>query len=87
MLGVIMLFPDLMNGQIRWATKDPRAILFNIELKFFIANLVASQIIETLTNYFADIKHQLVAYLNGCNKQFIGQVIPGVKGFENNFLI
>ena len=34
MLGVIMLFPDLTNGQIRSATKDPRALLFNIELKF-----------------------------------------------------
>ena len=57
MLGVIMLFPDLMNGQIRWATKDPRAILFNIELKFVIANLVASQIIETLTNWFCRHKN------------------------------
>ena len=52
MLGVIMLFPDLMNGQISWATKDPRAILFNIEPKFVIANLVASQI----QTDFADIK-------------------------------
>ena len=57
MFGVIMLFPDLMNGQIRLATKDPRAILFNIELKFVKANLVASQIIETLTNLFCRHKN------------------------------
>ena len=52
-----------------------------LNLNSIIANLVASQ------NDCADIKHQLVAYLNGCNKQLISQVIPGVKGFENNFLI
>ena len=57
MLGVFLFFPDLMNGQIRWATKDPRAILFNIELKFVIANLVALQIIETLTNWFCRHKN------------------------------
>ena len=34
-----------------------RAILFNIELKFVIANLVASQIIETLTNWFCRHKN------------------------------
>ena len=50
-------FPDLTNGHIRWATKDPRAILFNIELKFVIANLIASQIIETLTNWFCRHKN------------------------------
>ena len=59
--------------------KESSCLILNLSSK--LANLVALQMFETLQNDFADIKHQLIADLTGCNKQ----VIPGVVRLEINY--